>query len=65
MGVWRCRSLSRSRTASLQAILTALSTSSGASVGGVAAAHAAIYVRDCSSGSGCTITTEQGAWRLT
>jgi hypothetical protein len=33
--------------------------------GGVAAAHAAIYIRDCSSGSGCTITTEQGAWRLT
>lgn len=65
MGVWRCRSLNRSRTASLQAILTALSTSSGDSVGGVAAAHAAIYVRDCSSGSGCTITTEQGAWRLT
>src|SRR5882724_1156506 len=33
--------------------------------GGVAAAHADIYVRDCPSGSGCTITTEQGAWRLT
>jgi hypothetical protein len=65
MGVGRCRSLSRSHTPSLQAILTALSTSSGTSVGGVAAAHAAIYVGDCSSGFGCTITTEQGAWRLT
>ena len=33
--------------------------------GGVAAAHADIYVRDCPSGSGCTIIIEQGAWRLT
>ena len=47
------------------AVRPLLTPISGASVGGVAAAHADIYVRDFPSGSGCTITTEQGAWRLT